>query len=181
MSSTRMAGAAGTAGNQSSTGNQGTAEVIVASTRAASGEYEDHSGALAVAWLRDRGFDVPEATIVADKDIPGYLGQRLADPARLPRILLTTGGTGLAADDRTVETVRPYLDKELPGVMMEFFRRGALSVPTAVLSGGVAGTVGRTFIMTLPGSTGGVKDGLAVLEPLLDHIVAMLEGNTNHE
>lgn len=179
------AGGAGSMSGQDTgsqdTGSQGTAEVIVASTRAASGEYEDRSGALAVAWLRDRGFEVPAAIIVADKDMPGYLGQRLADPARLPRILLTTGGTGLAADDRTVETVRPYLDKELPGVMMEFFRRGAQSVPTAVLSGGVAGTVGRTFVMTLPGSTGGVKDGLAVLEPLIEHIVAMLEGNTNHD
>ena len=162
-------------------GDAATAEVIVASTRAAAGEYEDRSGALAVDWLRSQGFDTPDAAIVSDGDMPAHLGAKLADPAGLPRVLLTTGGTGLAADDRTVETVRPYLDKELPGIMSEFFRIGAQKVPTAVLSGGVAGTVGRTFVMTLPGSVGGVKDGLAVLEPVIGHLVAMLEGRTNHE
>lgn len=155
--------------------------VVVASTRAAAGEYADRSGALAVDWLREQGFDTPDAVIVADREMPAYLGEMLADPASLPRVLLTTGGTGLAADDRTVETVRPYLDKELPGVMQEFFRVGAEHVPTAVLSGGVAGTVGRTFVMTLPGSIGGVKDGITVLKPLIGHIVNMLEGRTNHE
>lgn len=155
--------------------------VVVASTRAATGQYEDSSGALAVSWLRERGFSVSDAVLVADGDIPGYLQDLFADREALPRVVLTTGGTGLAADDNTVETVRPLLDKELPGVMMEFYRRGAQNVPTAVLSGGVAGTIGRTFVMTLPGSRGGVKDGLAVLEPLIRHIVALLEGRTAHE
>ena len=155
--------------------------VIVASTRAAAGEYDDTSGALAVEWLREQGFATPEPRIVADGDIPSVLGNLLSQPETLPRVVLTTGGTGLAADDRTVETVRPLLDKELPGVMMEFFRRGAEKVPTAVLSGGVAGTVGHTFVMTLPGSRGGVADGIAVLEPLIGHIVALLEGRIAHE
>ncbi|QCB27970.1 MogA/MoaB family molybdenum cofactor biosynthesis protein [Corynebacterium endometrii] len=152
--------------------------VVVASTRAARGEYRDRSGALLVDWLRDQGFEVGEPLIVADSDMPSAMQTLFAgDP---PRVVLTTGGTGITSDDHTVAAVRPYLDKELPGIMTEFFRRGVEKVPTAILSGGVAGIAGRTFVMTLPGSTGGVKDGIAVLEPVLDHIVALLEGTPGH-
>lgn len=152
--------------------------VVVASTRAARGEYRDRSGALLVDWLRDQGFEVGEPLIVADSDMPSAMQALFAgDP---PRVVLTTGGTGITSDDHTVAAVRPYLDKELPGIMTEFFRRGVEKVPTAILSGGVAGIAGRTFVMTLPGSTGGVKDGIAVLEPVLDHIVALLEGTPGH-
>ena len=158
-----------------------TAVVVVASTRAAAGDYADTSGALAVTWLREHGFETPDAHVIADCDIPDYLNTLLADRDALPRIILTSGGTGLSADDRTVETVRPHLDKELPGIMAQFFALGAQHVPTAVLSGGVAGTIGHSFVMTLPGSRGGVEDGLAVLEPIIDHIVALLEGQTAHE
>ena len=158
-----------------------TALVIVASTRAAEGVYEDTSGALAVQWLRQQGFDTPDPHIIADRDVPAYLETFLADRDSLPQVILTSGGTGLSADDQTVAAVRPHLDKELPGIMMQFFQTGVQKVPTAVLSGGVAGTIGSTFIMTLPGSRGGVKDGLAVLEPLIHHIVALLEGESSHE
>lgn len=154
------------------------AVVIVASTRAARGEYDDKSGALLVDWLRGQGFDVGEPVIVADADMPAAMNDIFG--AGAPRVVLTTGGTGIAADDQTVEAVRPHLDKELPGLMVEFFRRGVESVATAVLSGGVAGIAGRSFVMTLPGSTGGVKDGIAVLEPVLGHIVKLLEGETDH-
>ncbi|MEL4154069.1 MogA/MoaB family molybdenum cofactor biosynthesis protein [Corynebacterium bovis] len=155
--------------------------VVVASTRAAAGVYRDTSGALAVEWLRSRGFTTPDAVVVPDADIPRHLGDLLSRPDDLPRVLLTTGGTGPADDDLTVGAVRPHLDREFPGVMAEFWRRGAESVPTAVLSGGVAGTVGRTFVMTLPGSRGGVRDGIAVLDPLIDHLTALLEGRTAHD
>lgn len=156
------------------------AEVIVASTGVAEGKREDRSGAVAVEWLRKHGFKTPDAIVVSDSDIPNYLGQRLREGADLPRVLLTTGGTGIASDDCTVETVRPHLDKELPGIMAEFFRLGTSKTPTAVLSGGVAGIVARTFVMTLPGSASAVEDGLTVLDPIVKHIVEMLDGHTKH-
>lgn len=92
--------------------------VVVASTRAARGEYRDRSGALLVDWLRDQGFEVGEPLIVADSDMPSAMQALFAgDP---PRVVLTTGGTGITSDDHTVAAVRPYLDKELPGIMTEF-------------------------------------------------------------
>lgn len=151
-----------------------TAQVIVASTRAAKGEYEDSSGALAARWLHEHGFDCPDPVIIADEDIPARLAALFDRPEDLPDVLITSGGTGVGYDDVTVETVRPHLDKELPGLVSEFFRRGAEQIPTAVLSGAVAGVVGRTFVMSLPGSRGGVADGLAVLEPVIDHLVGLL-------
>ncbi|MGO1949933.1 MAG: MogA/MoaB family molybdenum cofactor biosynthesis protein [Mycobacteriaceae bacterium] len=155
--------------------------VIVASTRAASGDYEDLTGPILVDWLRSRGLEVDDATVVADADVPTAVPELLDDPV-LPRIVLTTGGTGISPTDRTVATVKPLLDHELPGLVSAVWQKGVESgVPTALLSGGVAGVVGRSFVMTLPGSRGGVKDGIAVLEPVLDHLIAQLEGAGNHE
>lgn len=149
------------------------AVVIVASTRAAAGVYEDRSGAAAVEFLRGAGFEVADATVVADAGIGPVVRAALETQ---PAVLLTSGGTGLSSDDLTVETVAPLLDKELPGVTQEFFRRGLAHTPTAVLSRAVAGLAGRTFVMTLPGSPGGVKDGCAVLEGLLPHILELTAG-----
>lgn len=155
--------------------------VIVASTRAASGDYTDRTGPVLVDWLRSRGLDVDDATVIADADIPTALPELLDDPV-LPRIVLTTGGTGISPTDRTVSTVRPLLDHELPGLVAAVWQKGVdAGVPTALLSGGVAGVVGRSFVMTLPGSSGGVKDGIAVLDPVLDHLIAQLEGVGDHE
>lgn len=149
------------------------AVVIVASTRAAAGAYRDRSGAAAVDFLRGQGFEVADATVVPDAEIGTAVREALA---AAPAVLLTSGGTGLTADDLTVETVAPLLDKELPGVTQEFFRRGLANTPTAVLSRAVAGLAGRTFVMTLPGSPGGVKDGCAVLADVLPHIVELTRG-----
>lgn len=157
-----------------------TALVIVASTRAAAGEYEDRSGPIAVEFLREQGFDTPAALVVADAAMPEVLGKLLAAPAELPDVLLTSGGTGLSPDDRTVEVVRPHLDRELPGIVHAFWDLGRAKIATAVLSRAVAGTIGRTFVMTLPGSTGGVRDGVATLAPILNHITEQLEGNHGH-
>lgn len=153
--------------------------VIVASTRASKGIYEDKSGPLAVEWLRAQGFETPDAVIVADRDITPYFAQ-LVEQGNLPTVILTSGGTGLNSDDQTVEAVRPHLDKEIPGIMHAFWSHSMEKLPHAVLSRGVAGVMGKTFVMTLPGSRGGVKDGVTVLEPLIDHICRQLEDYHDH-
>lgn len=154
--------------------------VIVASTRAARGVYEDLSGPLAVDWLRSQGFETPDAVVVEDAQMPSYFAQLVESGKPLPTIILTSGGTGLNSDDQTVEAVRPYLEKEIPGIMHAFWANSMEKVPHAVLSRGVAGVIGRSFVITLPGSRGGVKDGLATLEPLLDHICRQLEDYHDH-
>lgn len=154
--------------------------VIVASTRAAAGEYEDRSGPIAVEFLRSKGFETPEATVVADAQLPEVVDELFADPDALPHVVLTSGGTGITADDRTVEAVRPHLERELPGVAQAFWAEGRKNIPTAVASRAVAGVTGTTFVMTLPGSTGGVKDGCAVLDEIIVPIVDMLEGVHEH-
>lgn len=156
-----------------------TAQVVVSSTRAAAGEYTDRSGVLLVEWLRGRGVSVPDARVVADVDLPGVLAEVLGEVGR-PDVVLISGGTGLTPDDRTPELLTPYLDRELPGIVHAFWTRGMESVPTAVLSRAVAGTVGATFVMALPGSTGAARDAAAVLDPLLDHLVSMLKGHHDH-
>jgi molybdenum cofactor synthesis domain-containing protein len=95
-------------------------------------------------------------------------------------VLITSGGTGLSADDVTPELTEPFLTRSLPGIMESVRRAGAAKTPMAALSRGHAGVAGTTFVINLPGSPGAVQDGLAVLEPILDHICAQLEGNHEH-
>ncbi|ANE02957.1 MogA/MoaB family molybdenum cofactor biosynthesis protein [Corynebacterium crudilactis] len=152
-----------------------TALVIVASTRAAAGVYKDRSGPILVAWLRSKGFDTPDAVIVADADLPAYL-----DELKYPQVVLISGGTGLTPDDITVDTLLPRLNKEIPGIAHAFWNYSMQAVPTTVLSRTVAGIIGRTFIMALPGSTGAARDAVAVLDPLIDHITGTLQGNHEH-
>lgn len=159
--------------------NTRTGLVVVASTRAASGTYADMSGPIAVEFLRSKGFATPEALVVADADIEATIDEVFARP-HPPQILLTSGGTGITADDRTVEAVEKHLERTLPGVVQAFFDHGRQHVPTAVLSRAVAGVAGGTFAMTLPGSRGGVKDGCAVLDELIPHIADLLEGTSEH-
>ncbi|GAB3944299.1 MogA/MoaB family molybdenum cofactor biosynthesis protein [Corynebacterium tapiri] len=155
------------------------AQVVVASTRAAAGTYADRSGPIAVDFLRSQGFDTPDALVVADADITTTVADILQDP-HPPRVLLTSGGTGITPDDQTVEAVQPHLERELPGIVHAFWELGRQKVPTAIVSRAVAGVTKRTFVMTLPGSTGGVKDGCSVLQDVLTHIVDQLEGIHEH-
>lgn len=156
---------------------QRTAIVIVASTRAAAGIYDDRSGPIAVDFLRRKGFDCPDARIVPDAEIAAAVAAAFAEK---PAVILTSGGTGLTHDDRTVEAVAPHITRELPGIAVAFWQKGLETVPTAVASRAIAGVNDSTFAMTLPGSTGGVKDGCAVLEELIVPIVDMLEGKHEH-
>lgn len=151
-----------------------TARVVVASNRAAAGVYADTSGPLLVAGLRERGYDPGEPLVVPDGDpVTEALRQAVADRVA---VVLTSGGTGVSPTDRTPEATRAVLDYEIPGIAEALRAYGAATVPTAVLSRGVAGVAGRTLVVNLPGSTGGARDGLAVLGPLLDHVVDQLAG-----
>ncbi len=154
-----------------------TAQVLVVSTSSAAGTRDDTTGPRIEAWLRERGYAVT-LTVAADADVAAALQAAVAAG---PAVIITTGGTGLSPTDRTPEATRPLLDRELPGVAEAIRARGLPHVPRAALSRGLAGTAGDTVIVNLPGSTGGVKDGLAVLDELLEHLVAQIAGGGAHE
>ncbi|WP_372446615.1 MogA/MoaB family molybdenum cofactor biosynthesis protein [Nocardioides faecalis] len=152
------------------------AVVVVASNRAAAGVYDDTTGPLIVTALRELGFAVGDPVVRPDGEPVGEaIAQAVAEGARL---VLTTGGTGLTPTDRTPEVTRPLLDREVPGIAEAIRAAGvAKGVPTAVLSRGLAGVAGRTLVVNLPGSRGGVKDALAVLAPVLVHAVEQVAGS----
>jgi molybdenum cofactor synthesis domain-containing protein len=154
------------------------ARVITASNRAAAGVYDDRSGPVIVQWLRERGFDTPDPAVVPDGD-PLADALREAVATRVD-VVITTGGTGISPTDTTPEITRRLLDYEVPGLADAIRAAGAPAVPTAVLSRGVAGVAGRTLVVNLPGSTGGVRDGLAVLADVLQHAVDQLHGHDHH-
>jgi molybdenum cofactor synthesis domain-containing protein len=148
--------------------------VIVASHRAAAGVYADTSGPLLVAGLRELGCDVGDPIVVPD-------GEPVADALRAAvadgvDVVLTSGGTGVTPTDRTPEATRPLLDFEIPGIAESIRAYSREQVPAAALSRGLAGVAGRTLVVNLPGSSGGARDGLAVLGPILLHTVEQLRG-----
>lgn len=150
------------------------AVVIVASTRAAAGVADDRTGPAIVAWLAERDFDVVGPEVVADGlPVADALHRALAGR---PSVIVTTGGTGVSPSDGTPEATAPLLDRELPGFMEELRRRGAATTPTALLSRGLAGTAGSTLVVNLPGSAGGVRDGLGLLDEVLEHTLDQLAG-----
>ncbi|MEU5186378.1 MogA/MoaB family molybdenum cofactor biosynthesis protein [Streptomyces klenkii] len=148
--------------------------VVTASNRAAAGVYEDKGGPLLAAGLTALGFAVDGPVVVPDGE---PVAAALRDGvAAAYDVIVTTGGTGLSPTDRTPEATRPLLDREVPGIAEAVRAEGLAKVPTAALSRGLAGLAGRTLIVNLPGSAGGVRDGLAVLGRLLVHAVEQVRG-----
>jgi molybdenum cofactor synthesis domain-containing protein len=149
---------------------------ITVSNRAAAGVYEDRSGPVLVELLREAGCDVVDGPLV----IPDgeAVGEVLRDSVIAGYdVAVTTGGTGLTPGDLTPEMTRRVIDREIPGIPEALRAAGAdAGVPSAILSRGLAGVAGRTLIINLPGSSGGVRDGMKVLRPILVHAVDQIRG-----
>lgn len=153
--------------------------VLTVSDRASAGEYSDTSGPLAVELLRGHGVQA-QVTVVPDDPAEIRRGIRAAIKTGA-RVVLTTGGTGIAPRDVTPEVTAELFSRRLPGIADEIRRVGAQQVPTAVLSRAEAGIVQLkkwppAFVVNAPGSSGGVKDTVAVIGPLLGHILDQLDG-----
>lgn len=150
--------------------------VLTVSDGCAAGVREDVSGVRIEAWVREEEHALARREVVPDDALT--ITRTLvawADSGEVDAIL-TTGGTGFGPRDVTPEATRPALDREAPGLAEAVRRRGLDATPFAPLSRGLVGARGAVFIANLPGSPGGVKDGLAVLGPLVPHTVALLRG-----
>ncbi|MFJ2504450.1 molybdenum cofactor biosynthesis protein B [Microbacterium sp. NPDC087592] len=151
------------------------AAVLTVSDRGAAGTRADTAGPLAVAALRDAGFDCADPVIIPDgadaveQALRGLLARGL-------RLIVTTGGTGIAARDETPEGTARVLERQLPGIPEELRRQGAARFPAAMLSRGLAGTAQGTLIVNLPGSPGGVADGMPIILSVAEHVIAQLDG-----
>ncbi len=148
---------------------------VTVSNRASAGVYQDRSGPVLAGLLRAAGCAVDGPLVVPDGEpVAAALRDALAQGYD---VVVTTGGTGLTPGDLTPEMTRRVVEREIPGIAEALRSAGAAAgVPSAILSRGVAGVAGRTLIVNLPGSAGGVRDGMAVLAPVLGHAVSQING-----
>jgi molybdenum cofactor synthesis domain-containing protein len=153
--------------------------VLTVSDRVSRGEAEDGSGALLEELLRGDGYDVERRLVPDEAD---EIARAIEELAATSQLVLTTGGTGLAARDITPEATRTVLRREAPGISEALRADSAAKTPHGLLSRGVAGVVGRSLVVNLPGSVGGCRDGYAVLRPALAHALKLLAGEqTAHQ
>jgi molybdenum cofactor synthesis domain-containing protein len=154
------------------------AAVLTVSDRVSRGEADDTSGDLLAELLAEDGHEVARRVVPDEADLIASAIEELAAAADL---VLTTGGTGLAPRDVTPEATRTVLQREAPGIAEALRADSIAKTPHGLLSRGAAGVVGRTLVVNLPGSTGGCRDGYAVLRPALAHAVALLhDERTDH-
>ncbi|MDI9917690.1 bifunctional molybdenum cofactor biosynthesis protein MoaC/MoaB [Rhodococcus sp. IEGM 1379] len=158
------------------------AVVLVASTGGAAGTRPDTTGPAIAQWLRDRDFEVRGPLVYADAEIAAGITDAKSGA---PALIISTGGTGASPTDATPEATLAVLTRQLPGIAEAIRNKGVEKTPHASLSRGVAGLTGSptdsTVIVNLPGSPGGVKDGLSVLEPIIDHLLAQVAGGGMHD
>jgi cyclic pyranopterin phosphate synthase len=156
-----------------------TARVVTVSDRSAAGTREDRSGPLLASLLREVGFDVDDVAVVPDD--AGAVAAAVHDAVRAGRdLVVTTGGTGFAPRDVTPEATRGVIEREAPGLVELLRSVDRERVPTSILSRGAAGIAGRSIVVNLPGSTGGVRDGVAALAPVIGHAIDQVRGGGDH-
>ncbi len=149
--------------------------VITVSDRSHAGARHDTSGPLLAELLRDCGFAVGDVVVVPD-DVAAIEQVLRRGVTEAYDVVLTTGGTGFAPRDVTPEATRGVLEREAPGLVEAIRALGRAAMPTTILSRAVAGVAGLTIIVNLPGSTGGVRDAMAVLAPVIGHAVDQMRG-----
>jgi molybdenum cofactor synthesis domain-containing protein len=154
------------------------AAVLTVSDRVSRGEAEDSSGDLLAELLSADGYAVARRIVPDEAD---QIAQAVEELAAEAAVVLTTGGTGLGPRDVTPEATRTVLRREAPGIAEALRADSIAKTPHGLLSRGVAGVVARALVVNLPGSTGGCRDGYAVLRPALSHALALLqEAPTDH-
>ena len=149
--------------------------MLTVSDRVSRGEAEDTSGAVLEELLRGEGYDVERRVVPDERDEIAGAIRELAQQARL---VLTTGGTGLAPRDVTPEATREVVEREAPGIAEALRADSTAKTPHGLLSRGAAGVAGSTLVVNLPGSPGGCRDGFAVLRPVLEHALRLLADET---